>query len=104
MQHCDTLILAGWCIPVEPHDLVLPDHGVAVTDGKIVELLPTGEARKKYAPGVLVDRPDHVLIPGLVNTHTHAAMTLLRGIADDLPLERWLKDAIWPIENRWVGG
>ena len=103
MQHCDILILAGWCIPVEPHDLVLPDHGVAVTDGKIVELLPTGEARKKYAPSVLVDRPDHVLIPGMVNTHTHAAMTLLRGIADDLPLEQWLKDAIWPIENRWVG-
>jgi len=103
MQHCDTLILAGWCIPVEPHELVLPDHGIAVRDGRIVDLLPATAARDKYSPGVLVERPNHVLIPGLVNTHTHAAMTLLRGIADDLPLEKWLKEAIWPVENRLVG-
>jgi 5-methylthioadenosine/S-adenosylhomocysteine deaminase len=96
MQHCDTLILAGWCVPVEPDDLVLSDHAVAINDGKIVDLLP------RYTPGVLVQRSDHVLVPGLVNAHTHAAMTLLRGIADDLPLERWLSEAVWPVENRWV--
>lgn len=103
MQHCDTLILAGWCIPVEPHGLVLTDHGVAVTDGRIVDLLPVADARSKYAPGITIERPGHVLIPGFVNAHTHAAMTLLRGLADDLPLERWLKESIWPAENRWVG-
>jgi 5-methylthioadenosine/S-adenosylhomocysteine deaminase len=103
MQHCDTLILAGWCIPVEPHDLVLADHAVAIGDGRIIDILPADEARNRYDPGVLIDRPGHVLIPGLVNAHTHAAMTLFRGLADDLPLERWLKESIWPAEKRWVG-
>ena len=102
MQHCDTLILAGWCVPVEPDGLVLSDHAVAINDGKIVDLLPAQEARQRYTPGVLVQRPDHMLVPGLVNAHTHAAMTLLRGIADDLPLERWLSEAVWPVENRWI--
>ncbi len=102
MQHCDTLIQAGWCVPVEPHDLVLTDHAVAVNDGRIVDILPSSEARQRYEPGVLVLRPEHVLIPGLVNAHTHAAMTLLRGFADDLPLERWLNERVWPVENKWV--
>jgi len=102
MQHCDTIIRAGWCIPVEPHELVLTDHAVAINDGRIIDILPSSEASNRYEPGVLVQRPDHVLIPGLVNAHTHAAMTLLRGIADDMPLERWLNDAIWPIEKRFV--
>ncbi len=102
MQHCDTLILAGWCVPVEPHDLVLTDHAVAIDDGKIIDIVPSSTARQRYEPGVLVQRPGHVLLPGLVNSHTHAAMTLLRGFADDLPLERWLIEAIWPVENRFV--
>ena len=102
MQPCDTLIVAGWCVPVAPDNLVLANHAVAVNDGKIIELLPATDARQRYRPGVLVERPDHVLLPGFVNAHTHAAMSLLRGIADDMPLERWLSEAIWPIENRWV--
>lgn len=103
MQHCDTLISVDWCIPVEPDGRVLTDHSVAVTDGRIVAVLPTADARNRYEAGAIVDRPGHVLIPGLVNAHTHAAMTLLRGLADDLPLERWLKEAIWPVEARWAG-
>jgi 5-methylthioadenosine/S-adenosylhomocysteine deaminase len=102
MQHCDTLILAGWCIPVAPDNLVLSDHAVAINDGKIVDLLPASEARQRYRPGVLVQRPDHILLPGFVNAHTHAAMSLLRGIADDMPLERWLSEGVWPVENRWI--
>jgi 5-methylthioadenosine/S-adenosylhomocysteine deaminase len=103
MQHCDTLISADWCIPVEPDGRVLTHHSVAVTDGRIVDILPTAEASGSYEASAVVDRPGHVLIPGLVNAHTHAAMTLLRGLADDLPLERWLKEAIWPVEARWAG-
>ena len=102
MQHCDTLILAGWCIPVAPDNLVLTDHAVAINDGKIVDLLPASEARQRYRPGVLVQRPDHILLPGFVNAHTHAAMSLLRGIADDMPLERWLSEGVWPVEKRWI--
>ena len=81
MQNCDTLINAAWCIPVEPADTVLVDYSVAITDGRIVDLLPSKEAAPKYQPGVTIERPDHVLIPGLVNTHTHSAMTLFRGLS-----------------------
>ena len=102
MQHCDTLILAGWCVPVEPDDLVLTDHAVAINDGKIIDILPASDARQRYKPGVLVQRPAHVLLPGFVNAHTHAAMTLLRGLADDMPLEQWLSEAVWPVEKRFV--
>ncbi len=102
MRHCDTLIAPRWCVPIEPANSVLTDHAVVVTDGRIVELLPLSEAREKYQPSVLIERPDHVLTPGFVNAHTHAAMTVLRGIADDMPLERWLREGIWPAEKRWV--
>jgi 5-methylthioadenosine/S-adenosylhomocysteine deaminase len=103
MQHCDTLISADWCIPVEPHGQCLEGYSVALTDGRIVDLLPTGEAGEKYAASAVIARPGHVLIPGFVNAHTHAAMTLMRGLADDLPLEQWLRNAIWPVEARWAG-
>lgn len=102
MQHCDALIIPRWCVPVEPAHVVLEDHAVAVGTGRILDLLPVDEARARYQPSVIVERPDHILIPGFVNAHTHAAMTMLRGIADDLPLEQWLKAGVWPAEQRWV--
>lgn len=102
MLPCDTLILADWCIPVEPPDTVLNRHAVVIDEGRIKAILPRDEALGRYQPGALVDRPGHVLIPGLVNAHTHAAMCLFRGIADDMPLEQWLGDGVWPAEKRWV--
>ena len=102
MQHCDTLIAPRWCIPVEPSGAVLSEHAVIVTDGRIVDLLPLERARQDYQPSAQIQRPDHVLIPGLINAHTHAAMTLLRGLADDMALEEWLRKGIWPTEKRWV--
>jgi 5-methylthioadenosine/S-adenosylhomocysteine deaminase len=102
MQHCDTLIAPRWCVPVEPENVVLSDHAVIVRDGRIVDILPVTDAKDKYQPSVYIDKPRHVLIPGLVNAHTHAAMTLMRGLADDMPLETWLREAIWPSEKRWV--
>lgn len=102
MQHCDALILPGWCIPVMPAATVLSDYAVAINDGRIVDLLPTARARVEYQPSVTIERPGHVLIPGLVNAHTHAAMSLFRGAADDQSLESWLTSRIWPIEKRWV--
>lgn len=103
MQHCDTLISVEWCIPVEPDRQVLKNVSVAVSDGRIVNVLPTSDARMRYEASALIDRPGHVLVPGFVNTHTHAAMTLMRGLADDLPLDRWLRELIWPAEARWAG-
>ena len=103
MEQCDTLIEARWCIPVEPAGAILENHAIAVTEGRIVAVLPAEEARLRFSPGAAIRRPDHAVFPGLVNTHTHAAMTLFRGYADDLPLERWLREGIWPAERRWVG-
>ena len=96
----DLLIEARWIIPVEPSDTTLEHHAVAVLDGRIVDILPTADARQRYAAAETVSLTEHVLIPGLVNLHCHAAMTLMRGLADDLPLMRWLNEAIWPAETR----
>src|SRR5712671_991084 len=101
MQAVDLLISARWVIPVEPAGAVLADHCVAVAEGRIVAVLPQAEAARFDAREHLrLDR--HALIPGLVNLHTHAAMTLLRGLADDLPLMSWLRDHIWPAEAKHV--
>jgi len=98
-QPCDLLIEAGWVVPVEPHGVILRDHAVAVSGGRIVALLPASEARARFAAARSVSRPDAVLLPGLVNAHTHNPMTLMRGVADDLPLMPWLQEHIWPIES-----
>src|SRR5690348_17752441 len=101
MEAVDALIHARWIIPVEPA-AVLEGHSLALRHGRIVAVLPSAEARTRYHAAEHVDLASHVLIPGLVNAHTHAAMTLLRGLADDIPLEPWLKEHIWPTEGRWV--
>lgn len=98
IEPCDLLIEAGHVVPVEPHGLVLAEHAVAVRDGVIVAVLPCAEARRRFLPETLVARPEGVLVPGLVNAHTHNPMTLLRGVADDLPLQVWLQQHIWPLE------
>jgi 5-methylthioadenosine/S-adenosylhomocysteine deaminase len=95
---CDLFIEAGWVIPVVPHGVVLEDHVVAVTGETIVAVLPREQAHARYAPRQTVSRPQSVLMPGLVNAHTHNPMTLMRGVADDLPLMPWLTEHIWPIE------
>ncbi|MEW8042878.1 MAG: TRZ/ATZ family hydrolase [gamma proteobacterium symbiont of Phacoides pectinatus] len=101
-MNIDTLIHARWIIPVAPDNRVLEDYSLAVQGGRILELLPTEEARDKYAPAHEHELTRHALIPGLINAHTHAGMSLLRGLADDLPLMTWLNDHIWPAEKRWV--
>jgi 5-methylthioadenosine/S-adenosylhomocysteine deaminase len=102
MQTIDTLIHARWIVPVEPDERIFTNHSLAVDDGRILDILPTEEARLRYTPAVEQELDRHLLIPGLVNAHTHAAMTLLRGLADDLPLNEWLNRHIWPAESRWV--
>jgi 5-methylthioadenosine/S-adenosylhomocysteine deaminase len=102
MQPIDTLLTARWIVPVEPRGQVLEEHALAITDGRIVALLPRAEAEATFDPYTRVDLGQHALLPGLVNAHTHAAMTLLRGLADDLPLMAWLQEHIWPAEARWV--
>lgn len=102
-MHIDTLIRARWVIPVEPEGVVLEDHALAIDAGRIVAILPADEALSRYQAVRLETLPHHALIPGLINAHTHAAMSLLRGVADDKPLMEWLRDHIWPLEQKWVG-
>ncbi len=97
----DTLITARWIIPVIPAT-VLNDHAIAIRDGKIVAILPTAEATTTYTATQVIDYPQHALLPGFINAHSHAAMNLLKGIADDLPLDTWLQDHIWPAEAHWL--
>ena len=86
----DLRIDARWMIPVEPAG-TLTDHALIVDGGRIVALCAAADANRDYAPRAHVRLAEHVLIPGLVNAHTHAAMTLMRGIADDVPLKLWLE-------------
>lgn len=101
-MNIDTLIHARWIIPVEPDNVILDHHSLAINDGRIIEIMATDEARLAYSAGTEIDLPTHALIPGLINCHTHAAMALFRGLADDLPLMEWLNNHIWPAEQRWV--
>ena len=95
-------VLPRWLVPIEPAGHILTDHAVAVRDGEIEAVLPAAEARRRFRDYESVVLDEHILIPGLVNAHTHAAMTLMRGLADDLPLMRWLEEHIWPAEKRHV--
>ncbi|MBI3525088.1 MAG: TRZ/ATZ family hydrolase [Betaproteobacteria bacterium] len=101
-QSIDTLIEARWIIPVEPHGVTLEQHAVAVDAGRIVALLPAEQAHARFLPRHTLRLQQHVLLPGLINLHTHAAMSLLRGYADDMVLMDWLKQRIWPAEARHV--
>jgi 5-methylthioadenosine/S-adenosylhomocysteine deaminase len=98
----DLRVDAEWIVPVEPAGRVLEQHSLIVGEGKIQDILPSHEADSRYLFRERVRLPGHVLIPGLINLHTHAAMSLLRGFADDLPLMTWLHQHIWPAEARWL--
>ena len=100
MNNNPQLISARWIIPVEPSATVYEDHSLVMSNGRIDAILPTPEAKKRYANAAETILATHVLIPGLVNLHCHSAMTLMRGLADDQPLMKWLNDHIWPAESK----
>ena len=98
----DLMIEAKWLVPVKPSNLVLEQHTVVIHQGSIVEILPIQEARARYLATKTIALTEHLLIPGLINLHTHAGMTLMRGLADDIPLMPWLQNHIWPAEHQVV--
>ena len=102
MEIVDTILDARWVIPVDESNRVLDNHSVIIHDGKICEILPSRDVNDLYSATIRSQYPDHALIPGFVNAHTHAAMTLLRGTADDYPLAEWLQQRIWPLEAKFV--
>ncbi len=101
-QHADSLIHARWIIAVDGSREVLNDHSLAIVDGRIADILPTAEAKQKWSADSVSNLTEHALIPGFINTHGHAAMSLLRGLADDLPVIEWLNNHIWPAEGQFV--
>ncbi|MDP2963599.1 MAG: TRZ/ATZ family hydrolase [Sulfurimicrobium sp.] len=102
MRQADTIIDARWIIPVRPAHQVLHHHSVVISAGEIDAILPTTDAHALYSSSQVVSLQEHALIPGLINLHTHAAMNLMRGLADDLPLMEWLQQHIWPAESHHV--
>jgi len=97
----DLLLLPTWLVPVEPAGVVLKEHALGIRDGRIAFIGPRATALKLSAREVR-ELPGMLLSPGLVNAHGHAAMSLFRGLADDLPLMTWLEKHIWPAEAKWV--
>ena len=96
-------LLPRWVVPGVPEGRVLEDHAVVVDGERIAAIVPAAELETRH-PGIeRLELPDRVLMPGLVNMHTHSAMALLRGLADDLPLMRWLHENIWPAEKIIMG-
>ena len=96
-------LVPRWVVPVRPEGQVLEQHAVVVDGERIADVLPVAELADRHAGAERVDLPEHALIPGLINMHTHSAMSLLRGLADDLPLMRWLHENIWPAEKIIMG-
>ena len=101
-MNIDTLIHARWIVPVDADSNIFEHHAIAIKGGRILDILSSTDARQQYSADTEHTLADHALIPGLINAHTHASMSLLRGLADDMPLMTWLNEHIWPAEARWV--
>ncbi len=99
---CDLLIRCRWCIPVVPANSLIEQAAIAITGDRVAGIGPRAQLQATFNPRQTVDLDRHAVIPGLVNAHGHAAMTLLRGSAEDLPLRQWLNDVIWPLEAAHV--
>ena len=99
MESIDLLINARWILPVAPRNFILEHHALVIRGEYIVDLLPQEKAKQKYCATHVLSLKDHVIMPGLVNAHTHTPMNLFRGLADDLHLLDWLQKYIWPAEK-----
>jgi len=97
-RQIDLLIQGGIILCMDAERRVLEGHCIAIDKGRILEICP--DSADKYQPKQSINASDCIVMPGLINLHTHLAMTYFRGLADDLPLERWLNDYIWPLEAR----
>ena len=98
----DTIIHATWIAPVDQKNTTLNNYSIAIHEGRIHDLLPKQDLLDKYSSDVELNLENQLLIPGLINTHTHSPMSLMRGLADDLPLMDWLNNHIWPTEQKHV--
>ncbi len=102
MEKVDLIVRGDFLIPMEGSHSVIPDGAVAVKGSKIAGVGTHGDISRKFESDNIIVGKGRVVLPGLINTHTHAAMVYMRGLADDLPLKAWLEEHIWPAEDRWL--
>lgn len=102
MDSIDLIVSPKWLIPVVPKEICLQNHSLVVNQNRIIDILPTDAISSRYETTKHIKLDNHALIPGLINAHTHASMSLLRGLADDKALMDWLNNYIWPAEQKWV--
>ena len=102
IKSVNTVINARWVIPVDASNSVLDHYSIAIADHRIHSILPSADAAIRFPNAKRVNLPTHAVTPGFINAHTHAAMTLFRGVAEDFELETWLQQYIWPLESKWV--
>lgn len=102
MKSIDLIVEAACILPMHDTTTVLKNHAIAVHEGKIVAIADPETIHKNYEAKRLIKRPNHALLPGFVNAHTHTPMNLLRGLADDFPLMTWLTEHIWPAEMKFM--
>ncbi|MDB4040415.1 TRZ/ATZ family hydrolase [Methylophilaceae bacterium] len=101
-KNASVIISASWIFTAGPEDQLLSDYAVVIENDKVIDLLPQNKVFDEYEANNNYQLTDHILIPGLINTHTHAAMSLFKGFADDLSLQDWLNNHIWPAEKEFV--
>ncbi len=102
MQKVDYIICGDYVLTMDENLAIIEKGAVAVKEKQILEVGKADEILKRYTSGNIMEGKGRVVMPGLINTHTHAAMVYFRGIADDLPLTEWLNNHIWPAENKWL--
>ncbi len=102
MTDIDYIIMADYVLPMDEGLDVIRDGAVAVKGGKIIDVGSYNKLSKGYSPERTIGGKGKAVFPGLINTHTHAAMVYFRGLADDLPLKQWLEGHIWPAEGKWL--
>ena len=98
----DMLVIGGTVLTMEPDSEPIKSGAVAVADGRIAAVGPAEELLELSPSGAVLNAGNSIILPGLVNTHSHLAMTLLRGIDDDIPLKEWLEQHIWPVESKYM--
>ena len=102
IQQVDLIIKARWLLPIVPQDTLFEHYAVVINAGAIVTICPIADLDNQYQANETVILDEHILMPGLINLHTHAAMSLMRGLADDIALMPWLSEHIWPAEAQVV--
>jgi 5-methylthioadenosine/S-adenosylhomocysteine deaminase len=101
-KNASIIISASWIFTSNSEGQLLSDYSIVIENDKIIDLVPQDKVFDEYEANDTYQLTDHILIPGLINTHTHAAMSLFKGFADDLPLQDWLNDYIWPAEKKFI--